>query len=314
MKTLCLAAMQEPSAKLDKATNVAHHTGVTIADGFPGQMLHVLPRPRVEQALREPGTAHLVVTDCGHFPEAHAHARRRAVGIDQAIFIVCSAGRGWYEVQGVTHQVHAGQVLVVPPGRPHAYGANDEDPWTVWWLHVAGNDVAEFLRLMAVDEQPVRTLSDSFGAVALIEEIGELIGRQTSTANLLSASGAAWHLLAMLAADPRSRSSQAETIDHAREFLRQHVDSRVSVAELAAIASVSPSHFAFLFKQQVGIPVLQYQTNTRMARARELLDTTDEPIARISTLVGFSDAFYFSRQFKNTHGMTPMQYRKLAKG
>lgn len=306
--------MQDPSAKLDKATSLAHDTGVTIEEGFPGQMLHVLPRPQVEHALRELGTAHIVVTDCGHFPKAHAHGLRRPSGIDQAIFIVCSAGRGWCELDGVTHEVHAGQVLVVPPGLPHSYGAHDDDPWTVWWLHVAGSDVWEFLRLMGAHEQPVRTLSDSFRAVALIEEIGELTGGQGSTASLLAATGAAWHLLATLAAGPRSRSSQNELIDHARDFLRHHVDSRVSVAELAAIASVSPSHFAFLFKQQVGIPVLLYQMNTRMARARELLDTTDERVARISALVGFADLFYFSRQFKNTHGMTPMQYRSLDKG
>ncbi|WP_367379412.1 helix-turn-helix domain-containing protein [Subtercola boreus] len=80
------------------------------------------------------------------------------------------------------------------------------------------------------------------------------------------------------------------------------------------MAGLSPTHFSWLFKQQTGSPVLHYQTQLRMARARELLDTTDDQVSTVAALVGYDDAFYFSRQFRKIHGTTPLRYRALHKG
>jgi AraC family transcriptional regulator of arabinose operon len=46
-----------------------------------------------------------------------------------------------------------------------------------------------------------------------------------------------------------------------------------------------------------------------MARARELLDTTDQPIAAVAAATGYPDSFYFARQYKKVHGVTPFGYR-----
>lgn len=291
------------------------HTGhVSIADGFPGQKLIVLPRPLVRSALSRPGTAHLVVTDCGYFPEARAHGMRRSVGIDQAVVIACVRGAGWCEIGGQRHRIGAGQVLVIPPGAPHAYGADPDDPWTLWWLHVTGPDLAELLRVSRLTAQtPVRTVADVYRVVALIEETIRSLERDPTGRSLLMASGAAWHLLTILSASPRA-GDEASPADRAGDYLREHLSERVSVADLADMAQLSPSHFAALFRRRFGIPVLRYQTELRMARARELLDTTTLPVAEVAREVGYGDPFYFSRQFSALHGTTPRQYRSQHKG
>jgi AraC-like DNA-binding protein len=51
-----------------------------------------------------------------------------------------------------------------------------------------------------------------------------------------------------------------------------------------------------------------------MARARHLLDTTDLTIGEIGREVGMNDQFYFSRQFRQTHGESPSAYRARRKG
>ena len=88
---------------------------MTIPDGFPGQRMLVLPRPRVREALQLPGTAHLVVTDCGYFPEAQSHGQTRNSPIPQAVIIVCAKGSGWcrteagrFEVGGQGHASDGG--------------------------------------------------------------------------------------------------------------------------------------------------------------------------------------------------------------
>ncbi|MCU1470453.1 MAG: AraC family transcriptional regulator [Glaciihabitans sp.] len=306
--------MEKRLEKLDKTTIAAETVGMAIAEGFPGQRLHVLPRPRVLEALREPITARLLVTDSGYFPQAQAHERQRKVGIDQAIIMICARGEGWCLVDGVRHVVKQGQVVVIAPRTAHAYGADPDDPWTLWWLHAAGGDVGELVAAVGTTSTPVQDVADIYRSVALVEEVVNWMERDSTSASLVGAAGAAWHLLALLSADRPSSSTRSSVVSKARDYLRNHLEERVSVSDLAAMASVSPSHFAFLFRQQIGYPVLQYQTQLRMARARELLDTTEDPIGQIAPQVGYEDPFYFSRQFRSVHGTTPLRYRALHKG
>lgn len=290
-----------------------------IADGFPGQRLRVLPRPTVGQALSAPLTGRLLVTDAGHFPHAAQHGMTRPDGIAQTVLILCSSGRGTAVVDGTEHRVWPRQVLVLPAGRPHSYAADPDDPWTIWWLHVTGADVAELLRATRLTaDRPVSGAHDFDDMVALAREILGRMERDETRRNLIAASGAAWNLLALLAAGPtepgRPVSAGTTAVDRARAHIREHLSERVVVAELASAAGFSTSHFAALFRQQTGCAVHQYQTQLRMAVARELLDTTDRPIVTVATAAGYPDPFYFARQFRAVHGMTATVYRAQRKG
>jgi AraC-like DNA-binding protein len=308
--------MRERAIHLEKTTIRRHDGGMTRAQGFAGERISVLPRPLIHQALGRPLTGRLLVTDCGHFPVAAGHRRSRPSGSGQAIVIVCADGRGWCDLPAGRRAVHPGQALVVPPGVPHTYGAADGDPWTIWWLHLAGSDVRELLAAAQVDaERPVVGVGDVYRAVALIDESLRRMERDDSAASLQAAAGAAWHLLALLAADQTPATSGGhDPVRQARQYLHDHIGTRVAVAELAALARLSPSHFAALFRKATGVGVLKYQTRLRMSRARELLDTTDLPIATIARRLGYQDPFYFSRQFHTAHGIPASTYRAQHKG
>ena len=288
---------------------------MAIADGFPGQRMLVLPRPRVREFLDQPGTNHLVVTDCGYFPEAQSHGRTRNTPLGQAVVMVCANGKGWCETAAGRFEVETGQVVVLPPGHPHSYGADADDPWTLWWLHVAGPELPAFCAGagMTIDA-PVRKPANLYPLVTLLTEVVQWMERDATSQSLLAAAGAAWHLLTLLAADRTTSDSSTDVIDQAAAYLRAHISEHISVAELSAMARLSSSHFNALFKKHIGYPVLQYQTQLRMARAREMLDTTGLPIATIADTVGYPDAFYFTRQFRQVHGVTPRDYRAQHKG
>ncbi|MGH3379292.1 MAG: helix-turn-helix domain-containing protein [Actinoallomurus sp.] len=289
--------------------------------GFAGERISVLARPLMREALTLPLTSRLLVTDCGYFPKAADHQRSRTEGSPQAIVIVCVDGAGWCRLPSGRSEVGAGQALVIPAGVPHAYGAAADDPWTIWWLHLAGADVAELAgvvlagRVAAGPERPVIDVGDVYQAVSLIDDALGRMERDDSVRSRQSAAGAAWHLLALLAAGRTGTSaSRNDAIQQAQQYLREHVGARTSVAALAALAQLSPSHFAALFRRATGTGVLRYQTRLRMSRARELLDTTDRPIAEIARALGYTDPFYFSRQFHAVHGTSPSDYRVQHKG
>lgn len=283
-----------------------------LPDGFPGQRLRVLPRPLVASALRRPPTSGLLVTDAGYFPRAANHGRRRPGGAPEAIVIVCVDGVGHCQVEGRATVVAPGHALVLPPGRAHTYRADPRRPWTIWWLHAAGTQVSELLGVITPDgREALVELHDAYRSVATIDDAIGYLERDETFSSLISASGAGWALLAQLAADVVAGGPQrTEPVRQAQAYLRRHFAKPLSVAELARTAGLSPSHFSALFRAATGGGVVEYTKRLRMARARELLITSSRDIGDIAEAVGYSDAFYFSRQFRTVHGCSPSDYRR----
>jgi len=286
-----------------------------IPEGFPGQRLRVLPQPLVEAALQDPLTGRLLVTDAGYFPHAASHGRSRPDGLARAILILCTEGSGWVTVDSENFEVGPGEAVLIPPGIPHRYGADPADPWTIWWLHVEGLDVPILVDgVLGAQKHPVLPVRDMFSATALARHVVSEVELDETRASTYAAAGLAWHLFAQLAADRlRGRAKSVDRIHLVQSHLRTHLAEPMSVPSLARLAGMSTSHFAALFKASAGTGVVEYVKRLRIARARELLVTTDATVAEIAAAVGYSEAFYFSRQFRSVNGVSPTAYRAGAR-
>lgn len=84
----------------------------------------------------------------------------------------------------------------------------------------------------------------------------------------------------------------------------------LTVADVAAVAGMSQSHFTRFFKQVTGQSFIHYLNHFRIAKAEELLAHTDCSIAEVSHAVGFCDQSYFSLVFRRLTRLTPLQYKK----
>jgi AraC-like DNA-binding protein len=82
-----------------------------------------------------------------------------------------------------------------------------------------------------------------------------------------------------------------------------------TVAELASTARVSETLLKNRFQQVMGISPMRYVRDWRMHMAKDLLATTDKPIAAVSRQVGYEAEEAFSRAFKRTLGMSPAEWR-----
>jgi AraC family transcriptional regulator len=91
-------------------------------------------------------------------------------------------------------------------------------------------------------------------------------------------------------------------------LLRQNRD--LSLAELASVVNISPTYFAGLFKQAMGISPHQYAIEQRVKQAKLMLSKTDLAIVDIALQVGFSSQIHLTQQFKRITGMTPKQIRQ----
>ncbi len=289
-----------------------------IRDGFPGQRMLVLPRPLVRQALTQGAVRDLLPTDIGYFPDAAWHYVEREEGISQLIIIYCLRGVGWGKSNDDSREIKAGDVLLLPPGTPHAYGSGGKHPWSICWMHLAGGKVDSLVRLL-VGERPLGIvhMGEDSEAMAAFEEAYDCLRRDYGPDNLLLASFSVGTFLNRLISHRRSSSdedSPRQRIERTIEFMKRRRDKRVTVPELARLASLSCSHYSSLFKKHVGFPPLDYFLRLKMQRACELLDTTPLSIKRIAGELGFNDPLYFSRLFHQIHELSPIQYRQQKKG
>lgn len=283
-----------------------------VREGFLGQRLRVIPRPLVESARARPVLRRLLVTDAGCFPHAAAHGRSRPEGAAETIVMVCTEGAGWVEVgDGRPERVQRGDAVAIAAVTGHRYHADVRDPWTIWWMHVVGDDADDFTSIIGAAGENVVPLRDVYSAVQSLESVVAALEEDETTAMLITAAGAAWGVLAQVTASRMlGAAATNERVRNVQEYLRANLDTTFSVPELASMAGLSPSHFSSLFRSATGTSVKEYLKRLRSARARELLIMSELSVTEIAAAVGYQDALYFSRQFRSINGVSPSQFRE----
>lgn len=84
----------------------------------------------------------------------------------------------------------------------------------------------------------------------------------------------------------------------------------IGVAAVARKCGISASRLSHLFRKETGESLHQFLEMRRMARARQLLEMTQESMAAIASELGFADQFHFSRRFKHHLGVSPRKYKQ----
>ncbi len=85
------------------------------------------------------------------------------------------------------------------------------------------------------------------------------------------------------------------------------------LADIAGRVGLSPSRLTHLFKDQARISIRAFIRERRLRRAAELIASTDERISQIGYAVGFNDPSNFNHAFKKSFGISPKQFRILAR-
>ena len=93
-------------------------------------------------------------------------------------------------------------------------------------------------------------------------------------------------------------------------FLNENCGKTLLVKDAAKLLAMSASHFMGFFKRATGQSFVSYINHFRIAKAQELLTTSDMSISRISRAVGFCNHSYFGMVFREMVGTTPLAYRR----
>ena len=93
------------------------------------------------------------------------------------------------------------------------------------------------------------------------------------------------------------------------DYIEAHLERDLTLAELAGVACLSPSHFSRAFKQAVGAGPHRYTVRRRVERAKDLLRDTGDTLAGIAAATGFADQSHFTAAFRREVGLTPGRFR-----
>lgn len=257
----------------------------------------------------------LYPTALGYYPRAKGHRMQRA-SHDDYLIIYCVDGRGKLTTNQNQHDIEAGDIIVLPKGQAHSYRALKNTPWTIFWIHYLGNKAQDFTdyllqhadyRVTHVGNHP--QLRSAFQGLLDVARTGYDLSAFLTLANRLK-------LLLTELGQTRYQQVAPKGFDleATQQLMREHLNSHISLDELAQATFLSKFHFSNRYKRLTGYPPIQHFLNMKMEYACELLDASTLSVKAIAAELGYNDPLYFSRLFKRTIGVSPLIYRKSTQG
>lgn len=110
--------------------------------------------------------------------------------------------------------------------------------------------------------------------------------------------------------DIETQRQNNDIIDNAIRYIdKNYSDENISLNSVAQAINISANYLSALFSQKMGVSFVEYLTQKRMAKAKQLLRQSSKRSGEIAYEVGYKDPRYFSFVFKKTQGCTPRNYR-----
>lgn len=285
-------------------------------DGFQGEKLISLPDNIWKKAIKKnPVLGNLYVTYIGYFPKAAYHYRVRKNGCTDNILIYCVRGKGWYKVKNKLFEVQPNEYFILPATKEYlSYGADEKDPWTIYWVHFSGCDINNFNLSFNIDlfDGPQPIVFNEKG-LELWDSMYRNLEMGYGEENISKTNLCLYHFLSTFLYPDKNinekKQDEKDLIDNTILFMRSKLGEKLSLEDLALMNKLLVSHFSLLFRKGIGMSPLDYFIHLKIQQACLLLLTSEIKIKKIASDLGYEDPYYFSRLFKKQMKISPLQYR-----
>jgi AraC-like DNA-binding protein len=234
----------------------------------------------------------------------------RTVNRDHYNLWICMEGRGRMRCGVETYDILPWTAFVLPPDvEVSAESDSSGVPlrnFSAHWLPVETAVPFSDYSLFGISLREVDTVQGHIQSLLRLSVHNDMLSKQQSE----------WIVLQLLALIWREvQTPQESSVDallyRQIERMRSGEDLFCSVEALAAEVNLSRIHYSRCFRRLTGEAPNQYLIRQRVERACVLLRETDWTIEVLANMIGYSDVYFFSRQFKHVMKMTPSQYRNV---
>lgn len=288
-----------------------------IETGFLGERRIVIPQQFLDLIQDDPLTGDLYIHSLGYLAHARHHQVERLNGDDAYVFLYCTWGSGFIRIREQTITIKANQYIVLPKQTPLAYGAENDDPWSIYWIKFNGEKGKIFARKMNTPITVMPSINIRIEQrVELFENLyailcGKLTLDRLNYANLVFAHFIASFRFLNLFESINEQPSHIEGIvNRVTHYMNENIDRRLTIDEIASFAGYNPSYLYRQFVRQTSMAPIDYFTHLKINKATVYLLKTSMTIAQIAAKLGFSSADHFSRTFKRIVGISASEFRK----
>ena len=259
----------------------------------------------------KPGEGYTLSThpDGYSFPEN----RRRVLNEYQLIYI--TRGAGYFESASCSRtRIEAGMMFMLFPSEWHTFAPDPETGWDDHWIGFNGSFMDDKIRTgfftfkncvfrVGVDDR----LTSTYHEILDIISDGRK-GYQQIVASLTIS------LIGRLYYEDINHSFGnsyiMRIINQAKAMMKEDLAGEKDIESIAASLDISYSLFRREFKNRCGISPGQYRQELKLAKAKELLYSTNLSVAEISSKLHFENIGQFSTFFKKKTGVPPLTFRK----
>lgn len=227
-------------------------------------------------------------------------------------------GKGYLEYRKQKIPLQKGDIFLLIPGEVTYYFADNQTPWSYYWLGISGIKAQEYFNLSSIHDTAylrsphTKALGNFIGTI--VKDAERLDESKASQLHVISQLFELMHQLNAL-----SPNLDQETISPSQKLYREakhlidigYNSQDISIQYIADKLGVHRSYLSSIFKDFHKISPKEYLLEVRMKRAKELLKTTDQPIKIIAYSVGYLDPLHFSKAFRQYYDCSPSQYRTL---
>ena len=253
-----------------------------------------------------------MIYTCGYETCAPGHSYGPAVRSGYLIHYIIS-GKGIYKTDGHIFRLREGDAFLIRPDSLIYYEADQNHPWTYTWMGFQGLKMKEYFSRTSLLDTPVFHYEKDDRVRLCHDKMFEAYHLKTNR-DLMMNSILYEYLYLLASKFPRNAVSPREKhisyVEDALRYIENNFDHNISIRDLADYLHIERSYLYRLFKNFTGVSLQEYLLDYRMRRACSLLTETNLSVGDISRSVGYGDALYFSRIFRQKKGMTPTQFRK----
>ena len=269
-----------------------------------GLTMPIYNRPTINNVL------HYSTIISGHFDEDDSYYTHRQHGRSDWLIVYTVSGEGYFRTPAGERYCGAGDITLLRADVPHEYGTVQGQRWNFIWVHFHKLPEIDYL---PTDEVLIHTLPDGY----LRERIYHIF------LNLLHDSRnrfSFWNILCenslreiILLIAQRLAKQVDSRIEHTLQILSHSMKEQIKIDNLAATIGLSSSRLSHLFKQEMGISILEHLNQMRLKQASLLIEHVGRTATEASLEVGFNNYNHFASLFRKMYGVSPREFMNSPK-
>ena len=233
---------------------------------------------------------------------------------DYVCLHIVMSGQGVIETDCGTATVRRGDMFCLWPGTAISYGKAPEHTWQVHWVHLTGPGDVDFGKACGFGETCVSLRpSDPEAACGKFENMFRLFnakGDRNPHGALRILHGIAEACRGDDPETPSPGKNEGALVARARRALDFDLHVGLNVSELAQRLKVSRTTLYLAFQKELGTTPIEYLTQVRIDRAKQLMRNTEYTLAKIAHMTGFSHPKSFLKRFRQREGIPPGAWRR----